>query len=62
MDKCITVRELCSTCLDLIEDGHGDKLVNLSVNYDNCHHIQPLADVYCSDSELINWIVLRGKK
>ena len=31
----ITVRELCSALLDIIEEGNGDKTVQVSVIYDN---------------------------
>ena len=54
----ITVRDLASHLLDLIETGNGDKKVRVSVTYDNCEHIQDLKDVYCFDE--INWITLRG--
>ena len=60
--KRITVRELCSHLLHLIENGKGDKTVELSVNYCNCDHIQPLGEVWDTDSELIDWITLRGRK
>ena len=39
-EKQFTVKELCSYLLDLIEEGHGDKTVRLSVNYDHCDHVQ----------------------
>ena len=58
----ITVRQLTSHLLHLIETGHGDKYVELSVNYDQCDHIQELGEVWCTDNELIDWITLRGKK
>ena len=54
----ITVRDLVSHLLDLIETGNGDKKVRVSVTYDNCEHIQELKDVYCFDE--ISWITLRG--
>lgn len=56
----ITVRDLVSHLLDLIETGNGDKKVCVSVIYDNCEHIQDLGDVCCFDG--INWITLRGDK
>ena len=37
--------------------------VELSVNYDNCDHIQPLKKIYVPnpETEYIDWITLRGK-
>ena len=55
-----TVKELCSYLLDLIEDGHGDKKVEISVNYDHCDHIQGLKQVHRNDG--FNWITLDGVK
>ena len=54
----ITVRDLASHLLDLIETGNGDKKVRVSVIYDDCEHIQDLQNVYCFDG--INWITLTG--
>jgi len=54
----ITVRNLASHLLHLIETGNGDKKVHVSVTYDNCEHIQDLGDVNCFDG--INWITLVG--
>lgn len=34
--------------------------VELSVHYDNCHHVQPLSEIYSSESKYIEWIVLIG--
>ena len=62
MTTSVTVKELASYLLDLIDEGHGGKTVELSVHYDNCHHIQPLGEVYVTDSELIDWITLIGVK
>ena len=53
-----TVRELASYLLGLIENGHGDKTVKLSVNYDHCDHIQDLKSIHYFDS--IDWITLDG--
>lgn len=36
--------------------------VELSVHYDNCHHIQPLGKLYNSMSSDIDWILLIGVK
>ena len=46
----------------IIESKVDDKTVELSVHYDNCDHIQPLGEVYVADSEIIDWITLRGGK
>lgn len=54
----ITVRDLASHLLNLIETGNGDKKVRVSVTYDNCEHIQDLQGVHCFDE--INWITLMG--
>lgn len=57
--KQISVRELASYLLDLIENGHGDKIVKLSVEWDNCDHIQDLHEIYCFDG--VDWVTLTGK-
>lgn len=54
----ITVRDLTSHLLHLIETGNGDKKVRVSVMYDNCKHIQYLQNVHCFDE--IDWITLVG--
>lgn len=59
-EKQFTVKELCSYLLDLIEEGHGDKTVQLSVIYDNCEHIQDFGNI--TNIENIPWITLRGAK
>ena len=57
-----TVKELASYLLDLIDEGYGNHTIDLSVNYDNCDHIQPLKQIYvCKDCKTIDWITLRGK-
>lgn len=56
----ITVRELCSALLDIIEEGNGDKTVQVSVIYDNCEHIQDFGNI--TNIENIPWITLRGAK
>lgn len=38
----ITVRDLVSYLMELIETGSSDKKVRVSVTYDNCEHIQDL--------------------
>lgn len=54
----ITVRDLVSYLMELIETGSSDKKVRVSVTYDNCEHIQDLQGVHCFDE--INWITLMG--
>ena len=54
----ITVRDLASHLLHLIEIGNGDKKVCVSVMYDNCEHIQDLKTIRCFRE--IDWITLRG--
>lgn len=61
-EKRVTVKELSDYLLDLIKEGYGDNTVELSINYDNCDHIQPLNEVYvCRDCKYIDWITLRGR-
>ena len=55
----ISVRELTSHLLHLIETGNGDKKVRVSVIYDDCEHIQDLQNIHCFDG--IDWITLTGK-
>ena len=57
--KGMTVRELASYLLGLIKNGDGDKTVTLSVNYNNCDHLQNLKRIHNYDG--INWITLDGK-
>ena len=52
----ITVGELIKELLKL----PSDKTVKLSVNYDNCDHMQDLNCVYFDDG--ISWIVLSGER
>lgn len=54
----ITIRDLTSHLLHLIENGEGDKKVRVSVSYDDCEHIQDLRNVHCFDG--IDWITLAG--
>lgn len=57
-DTKVTVRELCSYLLGFIENGDGDKIVKLSINYDHCDHIQKLRNIHNIDG--LNWITLDG--
>ena len=54
----ITVRDLASLLLLLVETGKEDKKVRVSVFYDNCEHIQDLKRIHCFDE--IDWITLAG--
>ena len=54
----ITVRNLASLLLLLVETGKEDKKVRVSVFYDNCEHIQDLKRIHCFDE--IDWITLAG--
>lgn len=56
----ITVRDLTSHLLHLIETGKGDKKVCVSVTYDNCEHIQDLKSMH--DFDELDWIILGGKR
>ena len=58
--KRFTVYELHEQLSQMIEQGHGMKIVELSVNYDNCDHIQKLGKIYWNDN--FNWITLAGAK
>lgn len=59
-EKKVTVKELAYQLKCLIENGYGDKTIELSVNYDNCDHIQDLSKVYWNKD--FNWITLAGGK
>jgi len=62
MTEKITVKELAYNLSILIERGFGDYTVELSVNYDNCDHLQSLKEVYvCENCKYTDWITLRGK-
>ena len=54
----MTIRELCSYLLGFIENGDGDKKVNVSVNYDHCDHIQKLKNIH--NIEGLDLIILTG--
>ena len=57
-EKRVTVRELAAHLLYLIENGDGDKVVKVSVLYDNCEHIQYMNNVHNFDG--IDWITIAG--
>lgn len=60
-EKKVTVNRLCTELHKLIDKGFGNKIVELSINYDNCDHIQPLNKIYAFENcERIDWIMLRG--
>lgn len=56
--KRITVRDLASHLLHLIENGDGEKIVKVSVTYDDCEHLQPLMGI--DNYKEIDFITLRG--
>lgn len=55
-EKRYTVRDLASHLLHLIETGNGEKLVMVSVVYDDCEHIQYLKNVHNFDG----WVTITG--
>lgn len=57
-DKGMTIGELIKE----LEKLPKHLTVKLSVNYDDCNHIQPLGRVYSLRSADIDWILLIGKK
>lgn len=57
-EKRYTVRDLASHLLYLIENGNGEKLVRVSVVYDDCEHIQYLNNVHNFDG--LDWITITG--
>ena len=58
--KGITVRDLASHLLYLVENGDGEKIIKVSVNYDDCEHIQDLKRI--GNYKEIDFITLRGGK
>ena len=54
----ITVRDLASLLLLLIETGQGDKRVSVGVMYGEWEHSQDLKRIHCFDE--IDWITLEG--
>jgi len=57
----LTVEDLHEILTGIIKMGYGKKTVELSVNYDNCDHIQELGSVH-TNGETISWITLMGVK
>ena len=53
----VTVDDLYFELKKLVEKGDGDKPIKLSVNWDNCDHLQNLR-AFSGDCE--NWILLMG--
>lgn len=54
----VTVNDLYFELKKLVENGDGDKQIKLSVNFDDCDHLQDLqafSDDCCED-----WILLMG--
>ena len=56
----ITVRDLTSLLLHLIENGEGEKIVKVSVTYDDCEHLQHLKRI--GNYKENDFITLRGGK
>lgn len=54
----ITVRDLASLLLHLIENGEGEKIIKVSVTYDDCEHLQHLKRI--GNYKEIDFITLRG--
>ena len=54
----VTVRDLASHLLHLIENGDGEKIVKVSVTYDDCEHLQHLKRI--GNYNEIDFITLRG--
>jgi len=57
----LTVEDLHEILNAIIKMGYGKKTVELSVNYDNCDHIQTLGEVH-ANTDNISWITLKGIK
>lgn len=55
----VTVEDLYVELKKLIKNGEAKKPVKLSVNYDNCDHIQGLKRIHRNDG--FDWITLDGK-
>lgn len=56
--KGITVRNLASHLLHLIENGDGGKIIKVSVTYDDCEHVQNLKKI--GNYKESDFITLRG--
>ena len=53
----VTVNDLYAELQKLVENGDGDKLVRLSVTWDNCDHLQ---DLRAFSTDFDGWILLMG--
>jgi len=53
----VTVNDLYIELKKLVENGDGDKPVKLSVNWDNCDHLQDLRAI---SDDCRSWILLMG--
>ena len=60
MNKPVTVYELYNKLGELISEGYGENIVNLSVNWDRCDHVQGLSGIYWNES--LKWVTLVGGK
>lgn len=56
--KGVTVRDLASHLLLLIKNGEGDKIIKVSVTYDDCEHVQNLKRM--GNHKENDFITLRG--
>ena len=56
--KGITVRDLASHLMHLIENGDGEKIIKVSVTYDDCEHVQHLTRI--GNYKEVDFITLRG--
>ena len=53
----VTVNDLYFELKKLVENGDGDKPVKLSVNWDNCEHLQNLR---AYSTSYTGWLLLMG--
>lgn len=53
----VTVEDLYIELKKLVENGDGNELVKLSVNWDNCEHIK---DLRAFSRDFDGWILLMG--
>lgn len=56
----VTIKDLASHLLLLIKNGEGDKIIKVSVTYDDCEHLQHLMRI--GNYKEIDSITLRGGK
>lgn len=56
--KGVTINDLASHLLLLIKNGEGDKIIKVSVTYDDCEHVQNLTRM--GNYKENDFITLRG--